>query len=369
MLQFAAKKVDICKVSKILIKANVEATITNDIITIEGNISENLLKEILNSVDVHIVRNYSDESNGTSTILSSSKETVEVASDSACKVDEIIKNSFEDDRELFLLEEGLDLRYSDVKRGEVYICRFEKKSTVSEQSWTRPVVIIQNDIGNNNSSTTIVLMLTSKPKKDLPVHHYFNFDDFNVKEFNTSRLAKMPFRNCALGEQIRTVDKKRLRKYLGTMSDEFMENIDDILKISLNLKDKKIELKDIESQNDSIKDINLNQIRTLINVDIDKLFEIKESDENIELKVTKILETFGFDMNKDGMDLVANAITVSLNEENYTLDSICEILSNHDTRSKVKIHYLIVSIVKERFNFKKFPTTDFIRLVNSFLIK
>ncbi|MCI6609532.1 MAG: type II toxin-antitoxin system PemK/MazF family toxin [Ezakiella sp.] len=95
----------------------------------------------------------------------------------------------------------------------------------SEQGGVRPVLVIQNDIGNKFSPTTIVAAITSvKNKSNLPTH---------VKIGDKS--SGLPKESVILLEQIRTIDKKRLKDKIGRVSDDFMKIIDEALKISLNL--------------------------------------------------------------------------------------------------------------------------------------
>lgn len=95
----------------------------------------------------------------------------------------------------------------------------------SEQGGVRPVLVIQNDIGNKFSPTTIVAAITSvKNKSNLPTH---------VKIGDKS--SGLPKESVILLEQIRTIDKKRLKDKIGRVSDDFMKTIDEALKISLNL--------------------------------------------------------------------------------------------------------------------------------------
>lgn len=95
----------------------------------------------------------------------------------------------------------------------------------SEQGGVRPVLVIQNDIGNKFSPTTIVAAITSvKNKSNLPTH---------VKIGDKS--SGLPKESVILLEQIRTIDKKRLKDKIGRVSDDFMKTIDEALRISLNL--------------------------------------------------------------------------------------------------------------------------------------
>ena len=102
-----------------------------------------------------------------------------------------------------------------VKRGEIY---YADLSPVvgSEQGGVRPVLIVQNDIGNKYSPTTIVAPMTTKSKTYVPMH-------IRLKE---SFLAK---RSTLLLEQIRTIDKRRLIKKIGSLSENSMAEIAKLL--------------------------------------------------------------------------------------------------------------------------------------------
>ncbi|MGN0960860.1 MAG: type II toxin-antitoxin system PemK/MazF family toxin [Christensenellales bacterium] len=109
----------------------------------------------------------------------------------------------------------------DIKRGELY---YADLSPVvgSEQGGVRPVLIVQNDVGNKYSPTVIVAAITSQINKaKIPTHI----------ELNTSYgLTKD---SVLLLEQIRTLDKRRLREKIGILDDKCMENVNQALLISL----------------------------------------------------------------------------------------------------------------------------------------
>lgn len=106
-------------------------------------------------------------------------------------------------------------------RGEVYYCDLGEENLVgSEQKGNRPVLIIQNDIGNKFSSTVIVAIITTKDKNRLPTH---------VDLFNYPRLRP---KCTVLLEQVRTVDKQRLKDKVTTVSAEDMLKIDKAILIS-----------------------------------------------------------------------------------------------------------------------------------------
>lgn len=93
----------------------------------------------------------------------------------------------------------------------------------SEQSGFRPVIIIQNNIGNRRSSTVIVAAISSRisTKAQLPTHYYIG----------TESGLEQP--SIVLLEQIRTVDKMRLGNYIGRLTPKQMEGLDRALAISV----------------------------------------------------------------------------------------------------------------------------------------
>lgn len=109
----------------------------------------------------------------------------------------------------------------EIKRGELY---YADLSPVigSEQGGVRPVLIVQNDIGNKYSPTVIVAAITSQINKaKIPTHI----------ELSTSYgLSKD---SVLLLEQIRTLDKRRLKEKIGVLDVERMQNVNQALLISL----------------------------------------------------------------------------------------------------------------------------------------
>jgi mRNA interferase MazF len=112
-----------------------------------------------------------------------------------------------------------------VKRGEIYYANLDGVIG-SEQGGTRPVLIVQNNIGNRYSPTTIVICITSQlTKKLLPTHIYLDKEETSL---NKSSMV--------LSEQIRTIDKRRLKEKVGELNSEQMRQIDNALLISLGLR-------------------------------------------------------------------------------------------------------------------------------------
>lgn len=111
----------------------------------------------------------------------------------------------------------------NLKRGDIYYADLSgiEQSVGSEQTGRRPVLVIQNDIGNLYSPTTIIAILTSKVKKDLPTH---------VVIRNFSGLSEV---SAVCLEQIKTIDKSRLQDYRGNIGNEVMKEIEQAISISL----------------------------------------------------------------------------------------------------------------------------------------
>lgn len=113
-----------------------------------------------------------------------------------------------------------------VKRGDVF---FADLSPVvgSEQGGVRPVLVIQNDIGNRFSPTVIVAAITAQIQKaKLPTHV-----EIDAKTYGFDRDSVI------LLEQIRTIDKQRLTDKITHLNEEMMEKVNESLQISLGLID------------------------------------------------------------------------------------------------------------------------------------
>lgn len=111
-----------------------------------------------------------------------------------------------------------------IKRGDLF---YADLSPVvgSEQGGVRPVVIIQNDVGNKYSPTIIVAPVTSQINKaKLPTHVNLKGNQFGL-----------PKNSVALLEQLRTIDKRRLREKIGCFDQITMFKIDEALEISVGL--------------------------------------------------------------------------------------------------------------------------------------
>ena len=116
------------------------------------------------------------------------------------------------------------MEHKEVKRGEVF---YADLSPVvgSEQGGVRPVLIVQNDVGNRHSPTVIAAAITSKQDKtNLPTH-------IGIKA-GTGGLTRD---SVVLLEQVRTLDKKRLREKMGHVEERVMEKVDLAIAVSFGL--------------------------------------------------------------------------------------------------------------------------------------
>ena len=112
----------------------------------------------------------------------------------------------------------------NIKRGDIF---YADLSPVvgSEQGGVRPVLIVQNNMGNKYSPTVIAAAITSQQSKaNIPTHITIESD--------SSGLSK---NSVVLLEQVRTIDKKRLREKMGTIGSDTMSRIDEAISISMGL--------------------------------------------------------------------------------------------------------------------------------------
>ena len=111
-----------------------------------------------------------------------------------------------------------------IQRGDIYYADL-RPVVGSEQGGIRPVLIIQNDVGNRHSPTVICAAITSQMHKaKLPTH----------VELNTRRCAMIKD-SVILLEQLRTIDKQRLKEKICHIDEELQQKVDEALMVSLEL--------------------------------------------------------------------------------------------------------------------------------------
>ena len=96
-----------------------------------------------------------------------------------------------------------------------------------EQGGYRPVLVVQNDVGNKYAPTTLIAPLTSKIKRNMPTHVFIEAGDGGLRSDS-----------LALLEQVRVVDKNRLKDYVGNLDSDKMTEIDMALLVSFGIASK-----------------------------------------------------------------------------------------------------------------------------------
>lgn len=109
-----------------------------------------------------------------------------------------------------------------IKRGDVFFADLDPV-VGSEQGGIRPVLVVQNNIGNRYSPTLVVLPLSTAKKNYLPTH------------IHICGSKSLPKDSIVLAEQIRTIDRYRLREYVGSLDKEIMDEINRAMKISIGV--------------------------------------------------------------------------------------------------------------------------------------
>ncbi len=480
MLLLLSKDVNVCEISKVLVKYKIKARIDGDTIYLDGTLPDELLDTLSSMVTVVGVQNYTSETNfinyssnrfthtpmfiakstkpkqvveTPSKVVSPGLETFTEDSTEPCEVkntEEVIEPTCESES----VETEVDMsetpepsrKVRRVKRGEVYRCNLGD-AVGSEQGGIRPVIVIQNDKGNKYSPTTIVIPFTTKYKpKYLPTHFTFKFTEETMVDYTKAHPGLSSGYSTALAEQIQTVDKTRFMQYLGTMTDSFMDELSSFICTSLSLtteeKDEPAEVvtpvketKPVAASKEtitepvktptvqpakpvaapkvqpvaptptpkkkkkstfrknsdydprekqiskikqeppkpvpvvqSIEELNEVQRELLKFVNLTDVYNICSDAMSDKDKVQILLEIFGFDSTRRGVELLNDAIFASLRCQYYNLETLSNLV--HKIHSEIvpsEIQRLIVARVKENFKMKKAPTSDFIRLINNLI--
>lgn len=153
--------------------------------------------------------------------------------------------------------------HSPVKRGDIYYADLGA-TTGSEQGGERPVLIIQNNVGNLYSPTVIIAAITSRNKKSsIPTHIELQEKDYGLTKNSTILL-----------EQIRTIDRTRLKYKMGHLDEKMMEEVNKTIFISLGIAN--------EPPNQKPQEITENSPENLINMNE----KSKKKTEEIKPKTT-----------------------------------------------------------------------------------
>jgi mRNA interferase MazF len=114
-----------------------------------------------------------------------------------------------------------------IRRNEIYLANLGE-TVGSEEKGVRPVLIIQNDIGNKHSPTTIIIPMTKRieNQNSIPTH-------IKIKAF-----GKIKCRATIMAEQIKVIDKRRLIKRIDILPREYINEVDRAIRIATNLQER-----------------------------------------------------------------------------------------------------------------------------------
>lgn len=221
MLQLKVKEVDIVRITKILSKHSGKKFITNHTISLYGNVSDELLKELLDNIEIISAQNFPNDVKWLQTL--EGEKT----------------NNFDNETLPDNVLIGNDLLFPNVKRGQVFWCWIDYSDFNGPNQWhegkLRPVIVVQNEDINARSKYTIVLPCTSQTQYYGKSKLMVEFSENNMLDFNLNHFGKK-LGGLVEADQIQCIDKRRLRKYIGRMTPEFMEEVQKIIDITLGLK-------------------------------------------------------------------------------------------------------------------------------------
>ena len=117
-----------------------------------------------------------------------------------------------------------EMRLQDIKRGQIVMLDLPTVSG-SVQNGLRPCVIISNNKANKFSPNVIAVPLTSRNKKDMPTHY----------ALQPSKVNGLKVTSTILAEQILTVSKNAIKRIIGVVEDQHIDNVNKIIKESISL--------------------------------------------------------------------------------------------------------------------------------------
>ena len=241
-----------------------------------------------------------------------------------------------------------------VYRGEVYKWGSIRDDDDREGKIKECIIIIQNDYQNSASDDTIALFCTTHYEERAPINFSFQFNEGTMYDHSAKRLELFDHCTFFVG-RIKGINRKQLGKYLGTMSNEFMNTLQPTIDFCLGLK--------------RSRTVNWAQLQILSTVSMEDLFKISESEVSDKRKVEEFLELFGFDMSANGMEYVKDSILIARKLGDYRLEFLAQIIAEKKHIEANEVLRLIVARIKGNFHFKKSPAISFIRLIERLLKK
>ena len=375
MLTLHVKDADICEVSDLLEKYNIKASITSTYICIDApSVPTEIITQLNEIVKVTEIQNFHNEK----------------------PIPHVYPTPIQDGKNSPIvpnISSTYDVRYFDVKRGQIYWCDFGTPYCY-EQGYIRPAIVVQSDTLNALLNTTCVLPCTTTPITGHGVHKVtFTPENVIIDDSCEVRPQRVGYIKAYLPTP---VDKSKLRGFIGTATPELMKQLTNSIGASCGIpateqvlvpstpkvktpKSKKTKVKTPKSKKTNAPAsaefivtktvIHMNEVQSKIISLINKeeLEQISLSDISDHEKIERILLLWKFNINHTGVKCLARAIEISLTQENFTLESLSKDLSREMTLQHYEIMRLIVARIKENFKMKQSPSSDFIRLVKSYL--
>ena len=356
MLQIRTREeIDIFQMSKLLVKYNITAHISNQDIVLDGNISDELLIMLQNSIKIVSVQNYTDSDN---TDVIKMPDSVPIIQDDDKKDKKVHHQKQILSPQII---KKYDLKYPFVEPGEVYWCDFGVPYE-HEIGYMRPAIILKN-LNNLSLPLAFVIPVTCT---EINSEFAIKLNCFDEIIYNSNNHLSKEYAFIVL-EQMRVIDKSRLREFIGTISNQVNESIEEFLIKLWDLYPNKNLVSINQKLSQQYLNLNIRQIELLSMVNIPEMIEINKANYTNKVKAEKFLKLFGFNINAVEVQYIYQAIIIASKTQNYTFNKLCELIANDSKYSKIEIERFINSGLKKQFNFKHSFAIDFIRLINNFL--
>lgn len=375
MLKLFVKNLDICRVSKIIAKYQIKASITKTTIVLDNDeLTSKMIEELLENVVIIRAQNYQTSCDEASQNDVDVKEDTRVC-DTYTQLEvessaETIEKDQEKELEVFQKNDEKVLtkrkkRHKKIKReisqnrvlerGEVYSWDIYTNSSEDEYQKVREcVIILQNNYPVSDFDNTIALFCTSSIySKNIAIDYTLYLNEKNLIDCNKAKVNE--FRAPMFIKELRGVKREELGEYLGTINNYFLNALQPQIDYCLGLK--------------RYRTVNFAQLKMLSMVNMQELFQISKSNKKNSEKITEFLELFGFDLNKNGMKYVQKAILYTQDMIEYNLDALAIRIAEKEHVEPAEVLRLIVARIKEHFKFKKSPAISFIRLIDSLMKK
>lgn len=415
MLKLLVRDLDICRVSKLLVKNKLKASITGSAIIIDSDeITDEVIDNLFENATIFSAQNYHTSDDATSMVTEMKVEEKDTSVDVPYQVAETTEvtvetvtsetvtdtpvaentvtgkattefstetpksanNSDQSDETIdseyyaenstdLVTQEDVEVVQSEssrskipksemVYRGEVYQWGEVRDKEDGEGKIKECVIIIQNDYQMSASDDTIALFCTSHYEERTPTQFSFALTEGTMVDYSMNRLEL--FNGCTMFVgHIKGISRRQLGEYLGTMTYSFMNTLQPTIDFCLGLK--------------RSRTVNWAQLQMLSTINMADMFAISESRISNSEKVTQFLKLFHFDITKNGMEYVKKSILVASKLGDYRLEDLAQIIAEKEQVEASEVLRLIVARIKENFHFKKSPAISFIRLVDKLLRK